>query len=30
METSEVTIKEIWLFTNLSELIDVLEKEENK
>ena len=30
MEVSEVTIKEVWLFTNLSELIDVLEKEENK
>ena len=30
METSEVTIKEVWLFTNLPELIDVSEKEENK
>ena len=27
MAISEVTIKEIWLFTNLSELIDILEKE---
>ena len=30
MEISEVTIKEIWLFTNLSELLDILEKEEAK
>lgn len=30
MKTLEVTIKEIWLFTNLSELTDILEKEENK